>query len=229
MRIYYSIQYILNGELKVRSIGMIELLQSHTGKYIAKMIIKKLKEFGINLKQITTETTDNGKNVLKMVRDINHHLQEEIEKCKQSSSISNRTEPNENDSINENTDELIKELLAKEREITDDEALERLFEEAEFEQEQDHSTLLNAMSAELTTCGAEMWDITGVNCAAHTLQLAIHDAIKKLPTSLANVIKLVRNVCLFLRLTSTSIAMREIGIAYTLPRLENARVGALRC
>lgn len=70
----FSVQYVLNGERKIRSVGMVELLQSHTGIYIAEIIVGRLKEFGIELKQIITITTDNGPNVLKMVRDINDRV-----------------------------------------------------------------------------------------------------------------------------------------------------------
>lgn len=209
---------ILNCELKVRSIGMIQLLQSHTGKYIAEVIIKRLKEYGINLKQIITNTTDNGANVLKMIRDIHEHLQTEIDRA-QKSTTNEQIEHIENDTASEDADALIEQLLNNENEIADDEAYQRLFEEVEFNQ--DNSTLLNVMYDEIASFGVDIWDITGINCAEHTLQLAIKDAISKLSREIKNVIKLCRRVCAFLRLQSTSNALDAINTEHTVPRTEN--------
>lgn len=66
----FSLQYIVNGKHKVRSIGMINLEASHTAVYLAELIVQRLKEFGIHLHQILTITTDNGSNMLKMVKDL---------------------------------------------------------------------------------------------------------------------------------------------------------------
>lgn len=55
----FTIQYTLDGERKIRSVGMKELLQAHTGLYIAEVIEKRLLEFGITFEQIISITTDN--------------------------------------------------------------------------------------------------------------------------------------------------------------------------
>lgn len=213
-----SVQFILNGELKVRSIGMIELLESHTGKYIAEVIIKRLKGYGIKLTQIITITTDNGANVLKMIRDMHEHLQAEIDNSNQATT-NEQIEPIENDIANEDTDALIDELLNDGTDVTDDEAYQRLFDEVEFNPV--NTTLLNVMCDEIASFGVDIWNITGINCAEHTLQLAIKDAVSKLPQQIKNVIKLCRRVSAFLRLQSTTNALDEIKMEYTLPRTEN--------
>lgn len=74
-----SIQYIKDAQLKIRSIGMIELHESHTGVYLSKLVCERLQKFGIELCQILTITTDNGSNVVKMIRDVVEHLQNDIE------------------------------------------------------------------------------------------------------------------------------------------------------
>lgn len=218
-----SLQYSIDGQLKIRSIGMIELLQSHTGKYLAETIIERLGVFGISLKQILTITTDNGKNVLKMIRDMECCLNSEINQAKRNlteafvASVNDRAHAG--DSNDSEIDSAINELLAVERDITDDEALDLVFAEAASEC---HETLLGEMSSELVNCGANVvWDIIGVNCSAHTLQLGIKDAMTKLDQKHSNVIQLCRQVCKFLRLKSTSIEMETIDISYRLPRLEN--------
>lgn len=213
-----SIQYTINGQLKIRSIGLIELTKSATGKYLADLIIKRLAEFGIGLKQIFSITTDNGSNVLKMVRDMESCLRNEMNQAKNnqqpvttsvSTSVSN----------DEELDLLIDELLAGAREINDDEALDMVFEEAALEC---NATLLKEISTEMINYGANIaWDITGVSCSAHTIQLGIKDALLKLKSKHMNVIQLCREACKFLRLKSTCIEMEENDIGYRLPRLEN--------
>lgn len=54
----FSLQYIVNGNHKIRSIGMIHLDASHTAVYLAELIVNRLNEL------------DNGANMLKIVRDI---------------------------------------------------------------------------------------------------------------------------------------------------------------
>lgn len=70
-----SVQYILNKIVKVRSIAMINLEESHTGKYLAELLHQRLTKLGIDVRQAITITTDSGSNVLKMVRDVEAHLQ----------------------------------------------------------------------------------------------------------------------------------------------------------
>lgn len=212
-----SLQYALNGVLKIRSIGAIELCDLHTGEYLAKLLIERLKALQIDLKQIITITTDNGANVLKMVRDVEHELQAETNNVIQKTQLQ---DSNENDFSNEaEIDAAIDQILAEKREISDEEALEQVFEEVQFENQK---TLLNIMSSELEQLGANIiWDITGMNCAEHTLQLMIKDGLKKLSTENINLVDLCREVCKMLRLHSTRNEMAKMGIEYRLPRMEN--------
>lgn len=211
-----SPQYSVKGQLKIRSIAMIELIESHTGIYLAEVIIKRLKEYGINLAQIFTITTDNGKNVLKMVRDIVDILQNEVQKSQQC-----RIEQSQE--VDEETDAAIEQLLAQMPLISDDEALDRIFGEAEgsLNPSDDNETLLTVITNELTKQGVDfLWNITGINCAEHTLQLAINDSLKEVKKTVKNVITLAREICKQMRLPSTSLEMQKMNIEYKLPRLE---------
>lgn len=69
-----SIQYFANIKSRRHSIVMIELKLSHTGKYLCSVICERLKYYGIHLKQILTITTNNGKNALKMIPDVEEQL-----------------------------------------------------------------------------------------------------------------------------------------------------------
>lgn len=69
-----ALQYVFNGKLRVRTICMLELTNRHTGEYLADIVKKILELYNVNLEQILVITTDNGSNVLKMVRDIDSIL-----------------------------------------------------------------------------------------------------------------------------------------------------------
>lgn len=126
-----SLQYNFNGTLKVRSIGFIELWDRHTGKYLAEVIIRRLDLLEIKLKQIFTITADNGKNVLKMVRDLTEYLNAEInaqqQKTPQKSNTQNQAQINSSD--DEQTDTAIIDLLKDVHELTDEDALEIVMDE----------------------------------------------------------------------------------------------------
>lgn len=214
-----SVQYTFKGELKVRSIGFIELLDRHTGVYLSDMIIVRLGELGIKLMQIFSITTDNAKNVLKLVRDMSECLQADVIKSKQKSNNNAAVNPESlSDSNDEQTDSEINELLVHCAEVDDEEveALERAMDEVPLDC---HETLLEVMTQKIGNSG-EIWHITGVKCAAHTLQLAINASITNLSNSTSNVISLCREVSKFLRLISTKTEMAQLGIEYRLPRLE---------
>lgn len=62
-----NIQIITKGEIKIFSLGMIELKQRHTAEHIKDKIENILNEYGISKKQIYAVTTDNGRNMVKAV------------------------------------------------------------------------------------------------------------------------------------------------------------------
>lgn len=130
--------------------------------------------------------------------------------------------------MNEETvDEEIEKML-NEKEVAD--ALDKVFsayipdDEQTTEQEAipAHEDLLNDIVSSLKSSHALniLWNITGVNCSAHTLQLGIHDALKKLPKTHTNVISLCRRVAKHLRLETTSNELNGIKMKFKVPRLD---------
>lgn len=67
-----------------------------------------------------------------------------------------------------------------------------------------------------------LWDISGVNCAAHTLQLALKDALKKMAIQHQNIISLCHQVAKTMRIKShqQSYKTETDGSSYTMPRLD---------
>lgn len=213
-----SLQYVFDAKLRIRSIGMVDLNKSHTAIYLKDVIINLLKRYDIDLKQIITITTDNGANVQKMVRDIENHLQKDVNEARVVSD-----DVNEHVHIvtetDESTDEAIVEILSTDNDITDDEAIDIIFDQVVY---QENETLLNAITNEMRDSGFDfIWDITGINCAEHTLQLAIKDGQKNVGPEVSNLIELCRRVCKFFRRDSTRNEMEKAGIDYIRPRLEN--------
>lgn len=221
-----SLQYIVNKSVKIRSIGMIELNERHTGIYLGDLIIERLKQFNIDLKQIITITTDNGANVLKMVRDLEEYLQKHIDESTQLTNENTRLSP---DIGNEEAiDREIDNILSAEDELTDDQAIDLILQEAEIDDDepsemdlQTNQNLLNAMQSNMEdNHGLDiLWDVTGINCIVHTLQLGITDSIKALGTTVRNVISLSQLVAKYLRKASTERDLREEGVIYKRPRI----------
>lgn len=216
----FSVQYVLNGKHTVRSIGMIELYESHTGIYLADVIVKRLKEFCIELHQVITITTDNGANVLKMIRDVECHLHKAI--------IETQNSTNETA-----VDEEIQIFLTLIGDESDDDVIEmiveRNYDEPTDETFEQHSTLLDAISTNLENeYGIVAWDVKGINCAAHTLQLAIKDCLNATVKSVQNLIILCRKVAIFLRLETTKHQLNALNIKMKKPRLDvKTRWGSL--
>lgn len=221
-----SVQYIYNGILRTRSIGMIELLKSHTAKYLAEVIQDRLNLFAINLRQILTITTDNGSNVLKMVKDIDAVLQNEMEKslipgATPTESPRKLQKSHSSTDEDQEIDDEIEKAIREEDETTDQQALEELFGDVELN---DHETLLAAISKQMTDqYGLHvLWDVTGIKCAAHTLQLVIKDGLKKIESKHMNVISLCRKIAKLLRLQSFKETYKEAtgDTEYKIPRLD---------
>lgn len=106
------IQYVHNGLSKVRCIGMKELTQRHTGKYLCTVTEKCLEEYGIKLTQIVSFTSDNGSNMLVLLRNMNEDLA--ANKIIGESNITLNTQVAENDdtlTITINCDEEISQIL----------------------------------------------------------------------------------------------------------------------
>lgn len=62
-----SIAYMLNGKMSVRTIAMHVLQFSSTAENIYKIVRKYLADYDIDINQIISVTTDNGKNMIKAV------------------------------------------------------------------------------------------------------------------------------------------------------------------
>lgn len=209
-------QYMLKRELKTRCIGMKQLHDRHTGKYLCEIMEKCVEEYGVTSNQIISLTTDNGSNMKTLLTSINNNIQDEMNandsnhqilsdedfdvdaRC----SFARTTTSNEIDDVDE-TDQI---------EITN--LMSRL-----VPNESDWSFCNHMGNMDLSSMNSLVL-VNGVNCAAHTIQLAIKNALCKLGSQQVNTIDLCREVCKFIRQQSTIYAMERKGIKPRFPALD---------
>lgn len=207
-----SVQFIKNGQHVIRSIGMVQLHESHTGEYLASVICNILSQYNIEPHQIIAITTDNGANVLKMVRDLSSQI------------VNAENEPSQAiDSDIQYDDAEIENYLLNVPEMTDEQALEDIFDmSSDDEDNQNHENLLNAVvrNVQREYNPGSNWNVEGIHCAVHTLQLCIKKALSKLDLSVKNAIGLCRCIAKFLRLNSTAHELNAKEINFTVPRLD---------
>lgn len=220
-----SVQYIANGKLRTRSIGMKELLKSHTANYLAGVVLECLNVYEIDLRQVLTMTTDNGANVLKMVKNIDEVLQNETGSCTNTSTPPESPRKSQKQCRLSNDesqmDAEIDNLLFEMDKIKDNAAIQQIFDNVKLNE---HESLLTAMRKQMVDeLGLNvLYDITGVNCSAHTLQLAIKDALKRLGRKYGNIISLCRHVAKLLRLKSHQEMYKTetVNGSYKMPRMD---------
>ncbi|XP_065323660.1 uncharacterized protein LOC135930799 [Gordionus sp. m RMFG-2023] len=72
-----NIQFINNGKIKLRTLCMKVIKERHTSEYLKKIILDVLKEYEIKIEQIYTITTDNAANMIKLIKLLILHDEED--------------------------------------------------------------------------------------------------------------------------------------------------------
>lgn len=199
-------QLIKNGQLAVRCIGMNEMHDRHTGKYICSMLENCLAEYTSGLNSILSITTDNASNMQAFIKNVNQILEDEVEEANRSNmhnNFENLTilENNTGSASTSELDTLLNTLLPAEADWT--------FTDYESDE---ITNIIKAKSSFLL--------VNGVNCAAHTIQLAIKEALSDLPDEMENIIVLCREFCKFTHLQTTIYEMEKRGVEKRLPPLD---------
>lgn len=144
----------MNGELVQRNIGMEKIEQRHTGKNIANMVKDLFKKYNIPVEKLVASTVDNAANVVNAVAQLD--------------AIASGSEKND-----EEVEELEEEAETSDN---DEEDIGSFWAEDDFQQ---HLLLLaaNELNSEIRSILYDNVDC--IRCAAHTLQLAVRDGLKK--------------------------------------------------
>lgn len=213
-----NIQFMLGSEITIRSIGMIHLTSSHTAKNIAEVIFERMNSFGIKCSQLVSITTDNARNMTAMMNRFNEAFDEENahgsdtddsdgEDCNNARAYIPQTPfvcSNEGD-----LDAILIDVVQQAEEDDSDDLLELLDESPNF------SAIFRELEEILS---GQTININCIRCAAHTLQLAIMDALGI--TEFDLLIRLARAVCKQLRKESNVNELKEMKIKCKVPRIE---------
>lgn len=143
-----NVSYDVGGGIKTRTLGMRVIRVSHSASNIKIFTNEILSEYGIDLYQIISVTTDNGPNVVKSIALLEDTLR--------------ATLPNEKDQSDTEFD------TQSDSESDDGAVLEAL-------DEQHYMDLMNLVRSSFNDCHNHL--ISGVSCACHTLHLVITHAI----------------------------------------------------
>lgn len=211
-----NVRYIIDGKIVERCIGMINLTEKHTAKHLAKETKMCLDKFEIRLKQIISITSDNGRNVVNIVDELEaetfNAFEEDEDSCLDSlnlldahnDSVVMNTDSNSNEPVNED------EMRQLVEQIEEEEALEAALDDTE-----EYDEMLNELIGELPH---HVRDNTfGIRCGAHTLQLMAKGGLKS--SDFQWLIVLCRKIAKLLRTESYMREMRNNDIEFILPRL----------
>lgn len=215
-----ALQYILNGRVIIRSIGMLLLTTSHTAELIKTEILNCLKVFDVAPNQVISITTDNGSNMLLAVKLINNEIDEnQLESCD-----GEADEPPESNAFVSLADLEIEtgNVIAEYQSAQSDETTELENDvpiDPEVQEMLDESSHYMDLLKELENIFAtQTLKSNGIRCAAHVLQLAVKAALKT--KSIKALLSICRMVCKLLRTKQYGYRMQKQNINIKLPRLD---------
>lgn len=156
-----NVQFMKDGEIVVRTLSMMQTHSSHNGEYICALLLQTLDEYNIKYSQIHSITTDNGRNVVRMVK-----LFSEVENAEvfvDDDLDLGWAFPGED--VNSNNNHGVN---------SDDEN-----DDGEDDGEQQIDGMEVNLNEAVRLFGEKTKILNGIRCAAHTLQLVINTALKK--------------------------------------------------
>lgn len=219
-----SLQYVDKGKIVIRSIGMVRMYSSCTSAHTLDVLVDLLNSFGIEKSRVVSVTTDNAPNLSLMVKMLNETVERENEnheECEKDTDqppefLSENSEAKDtSEEINfvDIEDEISNALDSWQSDNSDsDEELNEILND-----DDDFFSLIQALKNEFAS---NTLTVNGVKCAAHTLQLAINDALKDKRLDVNKMIKLCRLVCKTLRKMSYQYILEENGIGTKSPRMD---------
>lgn len=232
-----SLQFLRGSSIVIRSIGMIHLTSSHTGKYIADKVFEQLKLFDIKVSQVISITTDNATNMASMVNRCNDMYNEE---CEDSDDVMDSENYDDNDLDEDESAKQVNvdnvkfhNVLQHQYILTTDADVSTLIRNCLDEMESNEPNCLDETPLRLADKIADFealirdieeifadqtLNINGIRCAAHTLQLAVISALKTPEYQI--LVQLCRAVCKELRKETTSYELGENKIKFKIPRID---------
>lgn len=197
-----NVNYMDNGNVISRSLGIIKIEKRHTAVNLADMLYDLLAKFEIPLSKVFSITTDTAKNATNTSEILNTVMANGAEM-----------------SMDEVPEQIIFDRCPEDEDlyfgsdIGNEEELKRVIENA------DHHTLLAEETAELVSYKTDVELINKINCGIHVLQLAINGGISG--SNAETIIAQVKKMCLLMRTQIVMIEIRKLGSKIILPPLDN--------
>lgn len=219
-----DLQYTDLSDIIIHNIGMLVLDKTHTAENLLQYYRMSLQLHDIKRAQVVSITADNGKNVQKMI-DL-ERMEDAGEPLPTKKAVRR---------LNFDTAKLYKQSQQTNDEISavlntadpsDDDAIDMIFEECEINfddagNSDESSVTLEQLTDQISIEGDyTSFDLSGIKCAPHTLQLAVKNAISSIPQETKNIILLCRRVAKILRLESTKYYLEDTGLVLKKPRLD---------
>ncbi|CAG9820729.1 unnamed protein product [Phaedon cochleariae] len=185
-----NIQYIKNGQIVLRTLALKKITNQHTGANLKTMIMDACNSFQIGLGNIYSITTDNGSNLLKAIKIIASEIGEY-------DVIENEVDNDDQDEFSENIEIVVEDDSDMEGNSRSGAGLE-FGSDAFFKIFYKNFQDFNNDGSSTSTLPNLRLKVTGMRCAAHTLQLAIEDT-RKQDTIVGKLLLEVRRVVKTLR------------------------------
>ncbi|KAJ8719720.1 hypothetical protein PYW08_011895 [Mythimna loreyi] len=192
-------QYLEQGNIVLKNLAMIELLDRHTSEHLKEQVLFVLQRFRIGLDNVYSFTTDNGANMLKMSRLMNER-----------SNAQNHDVPHVHASVSIDYPSIDEDGVIHEQSANHMEDVENISidsdsdldydADSEFDtNREDHftETLTSSLTMQFHENTTQQRNIAVVRCAAHTLQLAVLEACNN--TEIKEAISDARKIAKLLR------------------------------
>lgn len=215
-----KIRFSVNENPVERIIGMVRLMKSHNAAYVSDQILKCIESFEMRPLQIISLTTDNASNMKAAIKRFDkavaalNNVDENDTVIESDSDQDESDEQPRQESVEELLQFLEEDLTSEEyanmlSELRDEEALDDALDDTEVFQD-----LLTELEGEMNKRTNFVFDI---RCAAHTIQLAVKDAVKK--SNIQTILDACQSVAKSLRNQKFICAAAEQKITYIYPRL----------
>lgn len=191
------IQYPIDGYIKVRNIGMIRMKERHKSEYIEELVMTQLKKFGIEKLAIFSFTTDNASNMTAAVKLFDDDIGDDAEEAEDDEDDQQR----DTDSSNHSS---AHQFIAHSQNVLSVDEIRNLIRlhdntaEIDNDTDQDLACILDdgaafrdAMNSVEMNLARTTINVNSVPCSAHTLQLAVKDALQD-ATEVSDIISLCR-------------------------------------
>lgn len=212
-----SVSFMRENAVIVRSLGAIKLTKRHTGENVAALVGEILESFGVSFKQIFAITTDNGSNMIKTTRMINEILGEHEENLLDDDEIESDTDDDAGLNTNDNAEDIGTED-GGDGSSSDGNGANGQNGHAN-DREERFRNIVSEMACNITIQNDYVSSIPAIRCCAHTLQLAIHDAINASKSN--KLLNKVRDMCKALRSQVVNIEFRRLSPNTVLPPQDN--------